>query len=230
MTEKRSRTLRCVLLFLAVWLAICPLSARADDGELLGMLPGTWTCEETSDEEPAALEADQAQLTLEKDGTMSLSFTLAGESVRDLAGTWAFELVSGGMDRLTLTFPAREEYAGAECVYDIYAESWVESDTQHTYLILEETGVTGVSPLQDMGIISPLAFHMEQGPNMRVANCKSYVSLREKPSKSAKRLAKVPLGASVLAFPDQSRTDGFLLCVYQDTYGYILSEYLEAIN
>ena len=106
----------------------------------------------------------------------------------------------------------------------------MESDTQHTYLILEETGVTGVSPLQDMGIISPLAFHMEQGPNMRVANCKSYVSLREKPSKSAKRLAKVPLGASVLAFPDPDRTDGFLLCVYQDTYGYILSEYLEAIN
>ena len=59
--------------------------------------------------------------------------------------------------------------------------------------------------------------------------CKDYVSLRSKASKSSTRLAKVPLGASVLAYPDEEQ-NGFILCVYQDEYGYILAEYLEPIT
>ena len=70
------------------------------------------------------------------------------------------------------------------------------------------------------------------GPNMRVVNCKKDVSLRATPSRSAKRLAKVPLGAEVLAWTDgggEGEADDFLACEYKGKTGYILREYLEPI-
>ncbi len=70
------------------------------------------------------------------------------------------------------------------------------------------------------------------GPNMRVAHCKKDVSLRAKPSRNAKRLAKVPLGAEVLAWTDgggEGEADDFLACEYRGKTGYILREYLEPI-
>ena len=65
--------------------------------------------------------------------------------------------------------------------------------------------------------------------DMRVVNCSSYVSLREKRSTASARIAKVPLGAEVLAYPEEEQ-NGFVLCVYGEQYGYILKEYLEPIS
>ena len=69
-------------------------------------------------------------------------------------------------------------------------------------------------------------------PNMRVAHCKKYVSLREAPSTASRRLTTVPLGAEVLAWRDggaDGPEDDFLYCVYRGKEGYILREYLEPI-
>ena len=60
---------------------------------------------------------------------------------------------------------------------------------------------------------------------MAVANCKEYVSLREKPDKSSTRLKKVYLGELVA---DCSKAEnGFIYCEFEGKYGYILEEYLE---
>ena len=73
----------------------------------------------------------------------------------------------------------------------------------------------------------PLALHREHGPNARIVNCRDYVSLRAKRSTGSARLAKVPLGAMVMAFPEFGGENGFTLCEYQGKTGYILTEYLE---
>ncbi len=71
-------------------------------------------------------------------------------------------------------------------------------------------------------------------PNMRVVNCKKDVSLREKPSTSSRRLARVPLGAEVTAWrdggSDDEEAERFLYCEYGNKSGYILREYLEPIS
>ena len=89
--------------------------------------------------------------------------------------------------------------------------------------------ISGVSPFTEVygeDCAGGLALHREQGPNMRVVKCKEFVSLREARSTSAKRLAKVPLGALVLAFPEYGEENGFIYCVYHDEEGFILAEYL----
>ena len=162
-----------------------------------------------------------------------------GEYLYSYEGAWSLTLVPDEMDRLTLLFTATDHpaYEGsgysAECGYSVYAEGWVEEDVEHTYLILEDEAASGVSPFQDiLGEAGgwPIGMHREEGPNMRVAHCKSFVSLREERSVSSARLAKVPLGAEVLAFTRYGEENGFLLCVYHGEYGYILSEYLEPIE
>ena len=65
---------------------------------------------------------------------------------------------------------------------------------------------------------------------MRVVNCKNFVSLRAKPAASSARLAKVPLGALVLALPGAEEQNGFVWCTYRDEYGYILAEYLQPVE
>jgi len=76
---------------------------------------------------------------------------------------------------------------------------------------------------------SALAFDKEgtEYGNMRVVNCKQWVSLREKPAQNSDRLAVVPLGAEVTDCVKS--TKGFIYCQYEGTYGYILMKYLEII-
>ena len=59
---------------------------------------------------------------------------------------------------------------------------------------------------------------------MIVINCEEWVSLREKPSTSSKRLAKVPLDG----FVEDCRwyNSEFIYCCYEGQYGYIHSDYL----
>ena len=60
--------------------------------------------------------------------------------------------------------------------------------------------------------------------DMRVVNCKEWVSLREEPSTSAARLARVPLGATVTNCHQYDAR--FIYCWYNGQAGYILGEYL----
>ena len=60
---------------------------------------------------------------------------------------------------------------------------------------------------------------------MRVTNCKEWVSLRQSPNESAKRLAKVPLGA--LVTDCEWAENGFIACAWEGKSGYILAKYLE---
>ena len=62
------------------------------------------------------------------------------------------------------------------------------------------------------------------GLEMIVVNCNDWVSLREKASASAARLAKVPLGAKVENCV-QYNAD-FVYCSYRGLYGYIQAQYL----
>ena len=64
--------------------------------------------------------------------------------------------------------------------------------------------------------------------DMKVVKCKEWVSLRQKPSTAAKRLKKVPLGATVTDCKAYSKE--FVSCTYEGQSGYILAEYLEPLN
>ena len=219
-----AKTARIVLFLFVLFLAA---QAFANDAELLRDLPGEWADE---------YEGTGAVLTFDQDGTMSFYGYGAGKDgpfAFTCAGTWSFELVPDAMDRLTLVFTSSDapsRAAPAECVYDVYAESWVEDDILNTWLIFEPVSCSGVSPFDILYGDNSAALHREQGPNMRVVNCSEYVSLRESPSASSDRLAKVPLGALVLTFPEAGEENSFTWCVYHDEYGFILSEYLEPVE
>lgn len=60
---------------------------------------------------------------------------------------------------------------------------------------------------------------------MQVTNCESWVSLRESPQTSAKRIKKVHLGELVTFC--QADANGFVRCVYDGQTGYILQKYLK---
>ncbi len=230
MTGRTTGNARFILILLILLLAVqaCVTTVSAGDEIMARILPGEWAEEE---------EGAGAVLTLEEDGRVTLYCYNADSSYASTShGTWAFEYVQDYNDRLILRLDATDDpaYAGrdyhVECVYEAYTESWMEGDTQFTYLILTDTGSEGAPPFQAAFGDGDVALHREQGPNMRVVNCSSYVSLREKRSTSAKRTAKVPLGALVLAFPEYGDENGFLLCWYNDDYGYILKEYLEPVD
>lgn len=61
---------------------------------------------------------------------------------------------------------------------------------------------------------------------MRVIWCKEFVSLREEPKKTSKRILEVPLGAIVYSCTDIHSAQ-FYQCEYEGTTGYILRVYLE---
>ncbi|MBR6707548.1 MAG: hypothetical protein IKI84_12880 [Clostridia bacterium] len=222
-----------LMLFLAV-LIVCT-TACADDIEQLKYLPGQWTFSDAVLKEGGLAEEIKLTLTLGETGEMSLfSYSSSGRYDYRYAGTWSSEYVPDGMDRLTLRFTSTDNplYAGRPysmaCVYRFYTESWVENDTWNIFLALEEIPSNeSVSPFTDLyGDPNP-ALDRQRMPNMRVVRCSEYVSLRETRSTSSRRLAKVPLGALVLAFPEYGTANGFIECVYHGLDGYILSEYLE---
>ena len=66
----------------------------------------------------------------------------------------------------------------------------------------------------------------EYYPEMTVVNCEDWVSLRQSPDKSSKRLKKVPLGATVTECTRVS--SNFFRCQYEGVQGYVLAEYLQA--
>ena len=234
-------SIRIAILLLVLFLA-APLPARpaaAEDEELLASLPGQWIYTDYTEEQVADAVtpvADLAFLTLEENGRLTLRcLRRDGSYLCSYQGTWKAELVPNAMDRLTLVFsstdrPGAQSDYSAVCVYNVYGESWTDHDTLHRFLILEEASRTGDSPFADLDAYDPLSLHREQGPNMKVVNCAEYVSLREERSPNAPRLARVPLGALVLAFPEAGNENGFILCSYQDEYGYILAEYLQPVQ
>ena len=240
MTGKVSGNSRIVLLFLVCCLAAlacCTTAASADDMAQLKYLPGRWVCSDEVGEEGEKPREVELILTLEENGEMSLHCS-GTDGAYDYAytGTWSSEYDPDAMDRLTLFFTSTDNplYAengySRECVYDFYTESWVENDVWNIYLLLMENASGGGSPFEDLLGYNEPALHREQGPNRQVVNCKNFVSLRSAASTSSSRLAKVPLGALVLALPEAEEENGFILCSYQDKYGYILSEYLQPVE
>lgn len=196
------------------------------DAEFLRELPGQWAEE---------YEGAGTVLTFKENGEMSLyCYSVDGAFAYTCEGSWSYQSVPGSSSLLTLLFTSTGNplYEGreyrVECAYAAYTESWVENDTLITYLILNpQVSCSGVSPFEEVCGESGPALHREQGPNMKVVKCKEFVSLREARSTSAKRLAKVPLGALVLAFPEYGEENGFIYCVYHDEDGFILAEYLQ---
>ena len=241
MAEKRTRKTIAVLLALALFLAapaLFPPAAFAADDTLEKLLPGQWSeTYENQEEEDAAEKSITSTMVFEADGKMGFAYIInEGETVCIYEGTWEFEFVPDVSDRLHLHFTSTDnpKYAGVdydvECVYDIYTESWVQNDTEFIYLLFMDASKSAVTPFEEAGSLSGMALHREKGPNMMIANCKDFVSLRAKQSKTSTRLAKVPLGAQVLAFPEYGEENGFVFCYYQDQAGYILSEYLAPIE
>ena len=199
------------------------------DAEFLRELPGTWSED---------VEGWEQVLTLGETGEMSLRFGAAdGSFACSYAGSWSYRSVAGQTGRLTLRFTSTDHPSRAggecdvECEYDAYTESWVENDTLITFLILNPMiSSTGVSPFEEVCGDENAALHRDRGPNMKVVNCREFVSLREERSTSARRVVKVPLGALVLAFPEYGDQNGFIYCVYQGEEGYILAEYLQPVR
>lgn len=74
--------------------------------------------------------------------------------------------------------------------------------------------LAGVVPVQAAGVTRV----------MKVINCSEWVSLREEPSTSSRRLAKVYLGELVTNC--SASFDGFIACDYDGKSGYILYQYL----
>ena len=63
---------------------------------------------------------------------------------------------------------------------------------------------------------------------MRVVNCEEWVSLRSQPSRSAERIAQIPLGETVTGCVP--RDDEFTYCEYKGLSGYVLSSYLAPVT
>ncbi len=244
MTIRRTGKALAALLLAVLFLAAHTCPAFAADPEMRERIPGTWIFSLYADEPTESWEepptVDLAFLTLEEDGKMTLACRgRDGQSAYSFEGAWSFEYSPESYDSLTLLFasaaglPSDGAGYSRECVYDAYTESWVEDGVLIRYLILTEIRCSGVSPFEEVygedGAWS-VALYRELRPNMRVVNCKEYVSLRQKPSKSSARLMKVPLGAFVLAFPEHGEKNGFTWCLYSDEYGYILTEYLEPVD
>lgn len=65
----------------------------------------------------------------------------------------------------------------------------------------------------------------------RVVNCNEWISLREYPSTSAPRLARIPLGTLVKVYKDRATggsfiRNGFYQTLYDGMWGYCLADYI----
>ena len=237
MSGKRLKKNRILFVLLVLLVGCTAAAASADDAEQLKYRPGRWEYTDTVRDGEAEPQEVQLTLNLGDNGEMSLCCSGAGTGNQyTYTGTWASEFVPDAPDRLTLRFASTDHPShmdsdySASCVYGFYTESWVENDIWNIYLLLESSADGSISPFEELlGYDNP-GFHREQQPNMRVVNCRNFVSLRSKPSVSSGRLAKVPLGALVLALPEAQEKDGFVWCTYHDVYGYILSGYLEPVE
>ena len=85
-------------------------------------------------------------------------------------------------------------------------------------------------------LVCPAAFAADRVPvehnaryigAMRVVRCKEYVTLRAEPYKTAKALAKVPLGSIVYNCSKIKQKKSFVYAEYEGLQGYILLQYLE---
>lgn len=63
------------------------------------------------------------------------------------------------------------------------------------------------------------------GDVLCVANCESWVSLRQAPQKSSKQIEKLPKGSAVIV--EATAVNGFCKVKYGNTDGYVLAQYLE---
>ncbi len=238
MTKKMpAKTAAPLLIILSLALICTAFPASADDAELLKKLPGEWSVTDTVEKEGEEPLEVTAVMDLKKDGGLTLTVKNGdGDTLYTYEGTWSSSLVEGGSDRLILDLNATDHplYEGQEyhviCDYGIYAEGWMEEGALRTFMVLEMPVCDGVSPFEDIFGWPEVALDRDFGPNMRIVNCKEYVSLRKDRSTSSARLKKVPLGAEVFAFPDFGDEKGFILCNYDGTAGYILKEYLEPIE
>ena len=217
-----------VVLLVAALCCVATAFAAEEDEKMLRDLPGKWFENE---------EGTEVVMTFGEDGTMSLYCSREDKGLTfTCEGTWSFEILEDYHSQITLLFTSTDNpaYAGTEynveCIYTIYPDTWVQNDTMYHYILFTEVSSTGTTPFEDAYDYNDAALHREQGPNMKVVNCKEYVSLREEASTKSTRLAKVPLGAVVYAFIDEGEYNGFFWCTYHDEYGFILADYLEMIE
>lgn len=94
--------------------------------------------------------------------------------------------------------------------------------------MLKRVFACALALLLALGAVAALAEDVTYIGDMTVVNCEEWVSLREEPSTSARRLKKVPLGATVTDAAWEDGQGDFMYCCYDGVYGYILSSYLTA--
>ena len=203
------------------------ITFRTDrDKEFLRELPGVWT-EEIGDK--------GAILTLEENRNLFLACYDKTRGITvNYTGIWNYESDTEHGNCLKLQLNSTdnplkaESVHSMECVYAAYMESYVDNDTLITVLKLSHLLRSGgIFPLEELFGYDGGSLYQEKKPNMQVVNCRESVTLREQSSTSSKGLDQVPLGATVLAFPETGEENGFVRCIYHGQEGYIFSKYLQ---
>ena len=94
----------CLAVLLTVLLAVFMCAAAcADDAELTELIPGEWISTDEIQSDSGEIREVNMTAVFEEDGALSLRVeTTGGQYLFSCTGTWTFELVTGGMDRLTL--------------------------------------------------------------------------------------------------------------------------------
>ena len=106
----------------------------------------------------------------------------------------------------------------ADSVTKVPLGAWVEA-----YAYNSEFTECYYNGLHGYILSSYLSGYATDYAQMRVVNCREFVTLRARPSTSAASLTKVPLGQVVEAYYYNSE---FYRCYYRGLEGYILSSYL----
>lgn len=184
----RALTLAALLLIVSV----SYVTSGAEKAQEPNVQAGLWCFQGYSDNEDSDEPVYLAHLFLEQDSTMALCVPDEDASYRYTSkGTWSTELITDqqsdywNSDRLVLSFTetTNPQYAGAdyhvECVWYVYTESWISYDCRKSAMIIQERECTGLSPFAELCEEEDAGqFYMTEWPNMQIANCKNYVSLR----------------------------------------------------